>query len=547
MQLDIIAMQDTIEKKAQLAEMFFKENIEFIRNSIYDDIYYKGIMPLIDKNISQECMPDLYGKMLKVYQLYRWNLEGDYESAGDTLTTSGIIESRFQFDKETRALLCLVMVEQDKGRNEGSSFYLEALDLLIYLKEEVSKARIFSSYANTLLCDGQYEDALRYCDEGLEILSAIDKSTTRAACECEILGTKIKIQFKFQDREGWMLSFSQAHAIIKEFENTDNQRALLCFANILALQTAGGIGFSDEERLEAAERALEISKKLYECYPNIQSKYNVANGYVLVAENLSDGTERKIECLDTAIDMLEEICSEKQSSLYLTRWFMAAQQAFEMVSCDKAGKYISICTKLAHMQVDGRYQIDEIHVYLFAKSLVGFYLSNDAVEEAYKTLNEMDLDLENSIGRKLPQVRYLDEKAWILEHKGLICYGCGDLNGAYENWSEAAAIDKALWEQVSRTVYFEQYLRICNGLVNLCIRECGGACTWENALECTLQQVGILEWAIEQKAYQFLEEYVRALSLLSHIFAQLGDLENANKTAEQEEYFREILSQYSEN
>lgn len=540
LQLLEICLEKNEEESLKKIASFFEENIKFICKSVYDDFLFEIIKQYIGEYISEELIPAPYNSMLKVYQLYRYNLIGDFEQAKDYILATDIEKYKDEMENETKAILYIALAECMADTEKWNDYYLEALDLCLNLDNDYARIELITGYAESLYCHSNNEDAYEYTVVGLKELERMREDSLWVGYKCELLAQQAKIHLEQKNMDEALLKYAIAENLINEYQDNLSEKAMLVAGDIFV--RLGQILIDENVASQYVEKAVSYTEKLFKKQQNRRNRYNVANAYRVIAESSLMEKEKQAEYYDKAIKIFEELYSIQKSQSYLDGWFLTAKRSFE--NGIEEEKNIEMCKTLS--QREDIYNVNALFVFDFCKSLVIYHMNKAEYEELeYAMMILTDLDYKVDYLYVNDEKKYLIEKMWIYEKIGDISNIYGDHEGAYEKWYEVNKISSVLFANSRELRFLNTYKNSCRWLRDLCMEGFASVCTLENALQYSLEETKASKLFLDIfNDYNCIVEYIKGLNSLGNIYTAMNDSANAEKVAAEEMMYRNRLLEY---
>ncbi len=542
LQLLIIQSETDRSSKCRLVEMFFEENIGFIRENIYDDYYFKTVLERMRESIPEDCVPYLYEYILIAYQAYRFGYEGNYKLAESYINLIDL--ANFDYDMymkgkyfvEAKALLCCA-VALCRG---AQTAYLEAIENSSHLEDSYAQILMLVGYACVLERNECYEEALEYCEKAMEILAGMQADVLRAGFECEIILVQAKAKMGlFQDVEALIL-LTGAENVIEKYKDVQDENALTWFAQIYSL--IADLSFEESKRLVYAKKSLDISYKVCQLNSTATNKNNVADSYKTVADLLPQGEEEAIRYYDAAITLFKELYKKEKGERYLKRWIFTLLEAFEKTQDES---YLSDCKDAIKVEY---------------KPLILSYLELKILDEAKQLLKDYEEIINKAYGFEQYEDReneLLEELVWRNSKLASVEYFLGNRNSAYFYLGAETQSRKRLARH-GKIENIRAYVDSCARWVLL--RKTYGECDAGfhmsrlvrrqlcEGTELLIEQAEIIkEGCYIEEFYELTENYLELLIELFEVFDSCGDIDKAQSLFEQAEKLRKILRDLKEN
>lgn len=529
-----------MELNSQNLNLFFEENMAFIRKNIYDDSFFETVKEYLEKYVSEEEIPSPYNIILKVYQLIRYNFRGDYERSKEYVVETGIENFKDEMDTDTKALLYVALAECMSDTEKWNDYALEALDLCMNLEDDYTRIELSTIYAHSLFNNGLLKEAYEYTEFALKELEHQKRDSLWAGYQCELLDLQAKIHIEEKNTDEALLKYARAERMLEEYQNRLSIKGYLVAGSIFVCLAQ--LLIDENSSKFYAEKALEYTEKLYKMHKNRRNLYNVATAYRVLASQPGLEYEKKTECCEKAIQIFEELYSMQKRKSYLDGWFLTALNAFEDGIDEE--KYIEMCKMLS--QREDVIYVNPFHVYDFCKSLVIYHMNKlefEELEQAMEVLNGMDYNVENLYVDN--NKNYLIEKMWIYEKMGTIHNILGEHEDAYAKWREVNKIASLLYSNSKEVRFLYKYKESCCWLRDLCMEGVASECTLDNALEYSLEDKRVAKLFLDTfNSYENILEYVKSLNALANIYDVLQEVDKANEIAFEEAIYRKQLSEY---
>lgn len=542
LQLLIIESETDKSKKCRLVEAFFEENIDFIRENIYDDYYFKTVLERMRESITEDCIPYLYEYILIAYQSYRFGYEGNYKLSENYINLIDL--ANFNYDMymkgkyfvEAQALLCCA-VALCRGTKTA---YLEAIDSTKNIKDNYAKILMLVGYAHVLERSECYEETLEYCENAMEILAGMQADTLRAGFECEIILVQAKAKFELFKEDEALLLLASAETLIEKYKDAQDENALVWFAQIYSL--IADLSYEESKRLEYAKKSLEISNKVYQLNSSVSNTNNVADSYKTVADLLPQGDEKVINYYDAAIAIFKKLYEEAKKERYLKKWIFSLLEAFEKTQDES---YLLDCKKVIKAEY---------------KPLILSYLELKILDEAKQLLEDYEEIINKAYGFEKYEDREnesLEEVVWRNSKLAGVEYFLGNRKSAYfylgletqsrKRLARHGKIEniRAYVDSCARWVLLRKTYGECDAGFHMSRLVSRKLCEGTDLL--IEQAETIKEGCYVEEFYELAENYLDLLIELYEIFDFCGDIDKAQSMYEQSEKLRKVLGDLKQN